>query len=157
MAKNIRQLNGYSVQDPAAIDNLTYNPQAGARKVTDVGRRLIPIAIGASTWTTTPTAATALPMMGMNVAVYNNSGSVGTVTLGQASTLTSLAPGIINSSGQAGIPCQPNSWTYIACGMQNWIITSAATLFVFVIEDTSYIRQEVANYSNSNYPVEGGS
>lgn len=156
MAKNIRNLNGYSVQDPSIIENLTYNPQAGARKVAEVGRQLLPIPLSGTTWTTTPTAATALPSLGRNLAVYNNSSSVGTITLGTSSAVTSLGVGAINAVGQAGIPCMPNSWTYIACGMQQWVISSASTLIVFLIGDTSYIMQEVANYSNPNYSPEGG-
>jgi hypothetical protein len=156
MAKYIRNLNGYSVQDPSIIENLTYNPQAGARKVADVGRQLLPIPQSGGTWTTTPTVATGLPNMGRNLAVYNNSGSLGTITLGTSNAVTSLAAGVTNSSGQAGIPCAPNSWTYIACGMQQWVISSASTLLVFIIGDTSYVVQEVANYSNPNYSPEGG-
>jgi hypothetical protein len=158
MAKNIRNLNGYSVQDPSAISNLEYNPQAGAQKVAEVGRRLLPIPlVGATTFTTTPTSATALPSLGRNIAVYNNAGFVGSITLGTDSTVAVLAPGAVNNTtGQAGIPCMPNAWTYIATGTTSWVISSASTLLVFLIDDTSYIMQEVANYSNPNYSPEGG-
>jgi len=150
MAKNIRQLNGYSVQDPASIDNVEYNPMSGAQKVTEVGRHLLPIPTGAGTWTTTPnSAAQALPNLGINLAVYNNTATVQSITLGYANTVASLAPGAIDSNGNVGIALAPNSWNYIACGMQNYVITSAATVLVYIIDDTSYIRQEVATFKGS--------
>lgn len=155
MAKNIRNLNGYSVQDPAIIDNLTYNPQAGANKVAEVGRRLIPIPQSAGTFTTNVSTLTTLPMLGLNLAIYNN-GSLASITLGRASTVASLAPGVTDANGNVGVPLMPNSWTYLACGTSQFVISSASTVLVFIIDDTSYIQQEVANYSNPNYPTQGG-
>jgi hypothetical protein len=149
MAKNIRQLNGYSVQDPSIIANLEYNPMAGAQKVSEVGRRLIPFLQAAGTYTTNVSTVTTLPVLGVNLAIYNNSGSLASITLGKTSAVASLAPGVTDSSGDVGVPLTPNSWTYLACGMNQYVISSASTVLVFIIEDTSYIRQEVATYQGS--------
>ncbi len=149
MAKNIRQLNGYNVQDPSSIDNLEYNPMSGAQKVTEVGRHLIAIPKADGTFTTNVTTATALPSLGRNLAVYNNAGTIASLTLGEDATITVLAAGVTDASGHVGIPLQPNAWTYIACSMQGWAIASAATVLVFLIDDTSYIRQEVATFQGT--------
>lgn len=149
MAKNIRNLQGNNVQDPSTLDNLQYNDAAGSKKVSEVGRHLLPIPIitlGALAYTTDASTARALPNPGLCLAVYNNAGAVGSVTLGEdaASVATALAAGATDATGHVGVPCAPNAWTYIACGSQNWIKTTAATLLVFIIDDNTSIRQEAS-------------
>lgn len=146
MAKNQRNFPGQSVQDPSAISNLTYNEQSGAQKNTEVGRKLIALPDGASGYTTNATTAKKLPKKGANLAVYNNAGAVGSITLGtNTPTLVSQAAGAVQAStdGQSvGIACPPNDWTYIAAGDLDWVIASAATLLVYLIDDVSSIKQE---------------
>jgi hypothetical protein len=147
MAKNIRNLQGNNVQDPATLHNLEYNDAAGSKKVSEVGRHLLPIPFisgGAVAYTTDATTARALPNAGLCLAVYNNAGAVGAITLGEdaASVATALAPGVADATGHVGIPCAPNAWTYIACSNQNWIKSSAATLLVFIIDDNTSVKQE---------------
>jgi hypothetical protein len=144
MAKNIRNTQGMNAVDPSSIDLLEYNNAAGSKKVSEVGRALIPISYisaGALAYTCDASTARNLGFAGKCLAVYNNAGSVGSITLG-TSAPTSLAPGVTNVSGQCGIACMPNAWTYIACNNNNWVISSAATLLVYVIDDDTQIKQE---------------
>ena len=43
MSKNSRNLPGNNVQDPATLHNLEYNDASGSKKVSEVGRHLLPI------------------------------------------------------------------------------------------------------------------
>lgn len=143
--KNIRNVPGHNVQDPASIHNLEYNDAAGSKKVSEVGRHLLPIPFinaGAVAYTTNATTARPVPNQGRNLAVYNNAGAVGSITLGEDATITSLAAGVTDATGHVGVPCMPNAWTYIACASQQWVIASAATLLVFLIDDNSTVAPE---------------
>jgi len=142
MAKNQRNLSGVAVRDPSILDNLIYNEASGARKSIPVGPHLLPLPDGASGFTTNATTAKILPSAGRNLAIYNNAGAVGSITLGEDNTVTSLAPGATDANGHVGIACPPNSWSYISTGNQNWVIASAATLLVYLIDDETMIRQE---------------
>lgn len=128
-----------SVQDQGSIDSTIYNKQAGAQKNAEVGRHLLPLNSSATAFTTDATTARALPSKGKNIAVYNNAGAVGAVTLGTDNTVAALAPGVTAADGSVGIPCAPNDWTYIACFDKQWIRSTAATLLVFVIADDSIV------------------
>jgi hypothetical protein len=144
MAVNIkeRQLPGDQSRDPSIVELLTYNERAGARKSVEVGRALIPLGDGASGFTTNAaTAPRILPSAGRNLAIYNNAGAVGSVTVGD-NTMTSQAPGAVQISGSnvfVGVPCPPNSWTYLSSGQWNWVAASAATLLVFLIDDPTFM------------------
>lgn len=149
MAKNIRVEAGYHIQDPGQIHNIEHNPAAGGKKTLEIGPHLIPIPIivsNALAYTTDASTKRALPNPGVCLAVYNNAGTVGSITLGEDNTVTSLAAGVTDANGHVGIPCMPNAWTKISCGMQNWVISSAATLMVFIVEDHTAIKQEVATF-----------
>jgi|ERR1035437_2004400 hypothetical protein len=155
MAKNNRVVDIGSLQDPSQIKSVEYNPSAGAEKVLIIGPRLIPIPIvtaGSPTWSTNISAATALPYLGANLAIYNNAGSAGSVTVGQASTVTSQAIGAFDSSGNVGVACPPNSYTYVSMGSNQWIIGSASTLIAYIIEDPTRIAQETGPYAQQNVP-----
>lgn len=146
--QNIRQVQGGNVNqyDPSSIAGMEFNPPAGSQKVSEVGRSLLPlkyISGGVLTYTTDASTARILDAPGLCLAIYNNSGTLGSVTLGTGNTApTLLAAGVTNSSGQVGIPCQPNTWTYIACGKNNWVITNASTLITLWIEDHTAIKVE---------------
>ena len=139
---NKRNFPGNEVQDPSAIDMLTYNDMSGSRKVSEVGRSLIPLGNGAAAFTTDASTARILPGLGINLAIYNNSGSVGSVTFGTSNAQVSLAPGATNATGQVGIPCMPNAWTYVAANQYQWVITSDSTLLTFIIADNTTIKKE---------------
>lgn len=127
--------------DTHSIENQSYNEAAGAQKNTDVGRRLLPLDDGASGKTCDASTARGLPSKGRNIAVYNNAATVGSITLGSSAAVASKAAGVVDAtSGEAGIACKPNDWTYIACNNQTWIISSANTLLVYLIDDGSYIQ-----------------
>lgn len=152
---NIQKRNlaqGYQTQDPSAIALFQYNQPAGAMKVSENGRHLLPLATpGTGTgWTTDVSSAPyALPAAGRNLAVYNNSNSVGSITLGTDNTVTSLSAGTTDSSGRVGIPCMPNSWTYVACGYSNYVISSASTMLVFLINDETNIQVVAQAFSST--------
>ena len=84
--------------------------------------------VGTGYTTDVSTAAFPLPGAGRNLAVYNNAGAVASITFGTDGTVTSLAPGVTDSSGRVGLPCMPNSWNYFAAGYSSWVISSASTL-----------------------------
>jgi hypothetical protein len=146
--QNIRQVQGGNVNqyDPSAIAGIQFNPASGAQKISDVGRSLLPlkyINAGTLTYTTDASTARILDTPGACLAVYNNSSSLGSITLGSGQTApTVLASGAVNGTGGVGIPCAPNSWTYIAMSANQWVISSASTLLVFQIEDNTAIRVE---------------
>ena len=144
-----RNIPGQAVQDPCAIDNYEYDQYSGSQKISEVGRNLLPIPTGASSWTTTPTSATALPSAGKNVAVYNNSAAVGTVNFGSSGSIASLAAGVIDANGNAGLPVAPNSWAYFAAGTNTWIISSVATMLVFLINDDTSITVQSQNFATN--------
>jgi hypothetical protein len=147
-----RQLPGDQSRDPSLIDLLTYNERAGARKSTEVGRALLPLGDGAGGFTTNAsTAPRVLPSAGLNLAVYNNSGSVGAVTVGD-NTMTAQAPGAVQISGSnafVGVPCQPNAWTYLAAYQWNWVAANASTLLVFIIDDPTFIMSQPRNNASN--------
>jgi len=145
--KNNRNLPGNNVQDTSTIANLTYNEMAGAQKNTDVGRYLVPIPwnnAGVIAYTTDATAAKALSKNGANIAVYNNSGVVQSVTFGKDATVVSLGVGATDAAGNVGVVCMPNEWTYLSSGDRSWVISSSATLLVYIIYDETSIKQEAA-------------
>lgn len=143
--KLIRNNPGFTTYDPSSIENLTFNAPAGAKKVTEVGRHLQAVPYnnaGTIAYTTNLTTARPLPTAGKNIAVYNNSNTLGSITLGEDGTITVLASGVTDAAGHVGIPCAPNSWTYIACGSQQWVIASAATLLVYMVHDFTSVKAE---------------
>lgn len=140
MAIKNRTIPGNKVRDHSSIEAIAYNEASGAKKVAEVGRHLLPLPTpGTGTgYTTNVTTVTSLPL-GVNLAVYNNAVAVGSITLGSASTVASLAPGVTDTAGNVGIACAPNAWTYIATADQHWVIASAATLLTYMIDDPSTI------------------
>lgn len=146
MAIDKRNFPGNETRDPSSIANLIYNEKSGSQKNTEVGRKLIALPDGASGYTTNATTSKKLPKRGANLAIYNNAGAVGSITVGTNSpVLVSQAVGVVQASteGQSvGIACPPAQWTFIACGELDWVIASAATLLVYLIDDATFIRQE---------------
>lgn len=143
-----RGFPGPSTQDLGAIGNLEYNNAAGGQKVLEVGRHLLAIPTGL-TYTTDASTAISLPAMGKNLAIYNNSNALETITFGEDNTITALGAGATDASGHVGIPCAPNAWTYLAGGYSQWVISSNSTLLVFLISDNTAIKFQ----SNNNASV----
>ena len=146
MAKKTRVLQGQNTVDPSSIDSMIYNEPAGAQKNMEVGRHLMPLQNGAASWTTNATTAIILPNAGRCLAVYNNASTVGSITLGDNDfPPTSQVAGAVQASTNGrnvGIACPPNEWSFIACGDQNQVIASAATLLVYLIDDPTSIKIE---------------
>jgi hypothetical protein len=149
MAKNNRVVDTKQLQDGMSIEAVQNNPPSGGRKSLTVGPRLLPIPAPAGTWTVTPTTLTPLPKLGLNIAIYNNSGSVGTIVIG-GNAITTLTPGQIDSSGNVGVPCPPNAWSYLSMGYNQYVITSASTLLVYIMEDPTWIAQESGPFIPQN-------
>lgn len=138
---NKRNVKGQIAVDTALIANNEYNEASGARKQIDVGPKLLPLDVGTATPTTNATVLKALPSMGRSIAVYNN-GALASITFGVAGQ-ASLAPGVVDAVTKAvGIPCQPNTWTYLSAGSATHVIASAATLLVFLIDDQSLLIKQ---------------
>lgn len=158
MATNIKKRNftGNQTQDVGAIENLTYSNPAGSQKTSEVGRHLLPLpkpTVGNGYTTDVSSAAYALPGAGKNIAVYNTSGTAGSVTFGADGTVTSLAAGATDVNGNVGLPCPGNAWSYFAGGYSNWVISSASTLLVFLINDDTSIQVVApALVSDNTYP-----
>ena len=158
MATNILKRNqpGNEVQDQASIANFEYNQASGAQKTTEVGRHLLPLPTpGSGTGYTTDvsTGAFPLPGAGRNLAVFNSTATTGAITFGTDNTVTALTAGTTDSSGRVGLPC-PAGWSYFASGSSNWVISSAATLLVFLINDNTSIQVQAPGIQN-NYGFPG--
>lgn len=133
-----RQIHSDAVVDSQFIESIGYNISSGGFKNTPIGPKLKPLSADGSTYTTNATTSIPLGLPGQNLAVYNNAGAVGSVTVSPLS-VASLAPGVTDSVGNVGVACPPNAWTYISLGDARWVIASAATLLVYLIEDDSYL------------------
>jgi hypothetical protein len=159
MGTNILKRNqpGNQTQDPNSIANLEYNQAAGAQKVAEVGRHLVPLptpGVGDGYTTNLSGAAYALPSAGCNLAVYNNSNTVQAITFGMTSAVTALSAGAVDTNGDVGLPCTPNSWSYFAAGYNNWVISGSASLLVFLINDNTSIQVQAPGIQN-NYGFPG--
>ncbi len=141
MPKNKRVVDLNTLADPNSIESTEFNWQSGGKKSLHIGPHLLPIPTGAASWTTNASARLGLPVAGMNLAVYNNAGAVGSVSIGD-NTITALAAGAVDASGRVGVACPPNAWTYISMGNNRFVITTAATLLTYIIEDDTSIAQQ---------------
>ena len=136
--KPIRQVDGRAVEDVANIQNLTFNEAAGATKNLSVGPFLRPLNDGAGGFTTNATAVKSV-RKGTSLAIYNNSGTLGSITFGDDNTVSVLASGATNAAGDVGHPCKQNDWSYFNSNEKGFLITSSASLLVFIIEDETFI------------------
>lgn len=138
-----RNVNGKQAADPALIANTQYNEKAGAQKQIDVGPKLLPLDYNKATPTTDASTIKSLPSAGRSIAVYNNAGAVGSITFGSDATQVSKAPGVVDTvTKSVGIPCAPNAWSYLSAGEATFVISSAATLLVFLIDDATSLSQQ---------------
>ena len=140
MSQSKRKQLGTRIQDQGALENLGYSVSAGGFKNVAIGPHLLPLQTDATTYTTNASTAVPLPQPGKMLAVYNNAGAVGSVTVSLLQ-VSSLAAGVTDSAGNVGIACPPNAWTYISCGDAIWVISSASTLLVYLIDDDTYLGQ----------------
>ena len=134
-----KKRTGKSVNyDSQTTASNTYNDYAGAQKNVEVGAVLQPIRTG-SGWSTDASTTKELPS-GTQLAIYNNSGTLGAVAFGDLSSVAVGAAGSVDGSGSPSIPCKPNEWTHICCGTRTFVKTSAATLLVFVVQDDTVLK-----------------
>jgi hypothetical protein len=151
---NKRTIPGNVVQDPSAIDVLTYSDQVGAWKVSENGRSLLPLGNGSGGYTTDASTARILPGAGQNLAIYNSDTSAHAVTVSGSGSTIALGPGEANASGNVGIACPPGTYTYVACYQSNWVVTDNAALYVYLINDSTTIIP-VAPTLQNNYGFPG--
>ena len=150
MPKINRVIDLPTLQDPLQIEAIEYNVESGGKKSLMVGPRLIPIQI-AGGYTTNVSAGVVLPNLGVCLAIYNNAGAVGSVTISPA-VAASLAPGVTDGVGNVGVACPPNAWTYLSAGFNQYIISSAATILVYIIEDPTRLALQQANGPYAQQP-----
>lgn len=130
--------NTKKTYDAGSVTSIQHNEQAGAEKNISVGPSLKPLKLTASTFTTDASTARAI-VPGTQLAIFNNSSSVASVTL-RTATGASLAAGAVdNTTGEVGVPCPPNAWSYISSWDKKFVITSSNTLMVFMIDDYSTV------------------
>jgi hypothetical protein len=138
-----RQIHSDAVVDSHLVESVGYNISSGGFKNTPIGPKLKPLNSDGSTFTTNATVSVPLGIAGLNLAIYNNAGAVGSVTVSPLS-VASLAPGATDAAGNVGVACPPNAWTYISMGDAKWVIASAATLLVYQIDDDSFLSQSTS-------------
>lgn len=131
--------NKQELLDTGLVDNLMFNKFSGGQKNEQIGSHLKPLKADATTFTTDATTARSLPTKGRSLAIYNNSGTLYAVTLGDDSSVVALASGVTDASGNVGIPCKPNDWTYVSCFDKQFVISQNASLLVFMAEDDTTI------------------
>ena len=137
--KSQRRITPDRTIDVSSLDSLAYNSAAGSFKNVPVGPHLKPFTVDGTTFTTNATTSVNLAQPGLMLAVYNNSGSVGSVTVSPLAAL-SLAPGVTDVLGNVGVACPPNAWTYISMADSIFVIASASTLLVYIIDDDTYLQ-----------------
>lgn len=129
-------------------ESIKYNPFSGADKIVSVGPHLLPIPTS-SGYTTNVTTATALPVLGASIAVYNNSSTAYAITIGDVG-ITAQAIGAVDANGNAGVACTPNAWTYLSMGNHLWVAANNAALIVYMIEDATSIIQQSGQFTQQN-------
>lgn len=145
---SLKRTSGNQALDSGAISNIGFNENAGVHKTSDFGKKLKPIRVithgpDATTYTTDASSIKKIEK-GMALALYNNAGAVASFRLSNKPTAASLAPGVTDSTadageGDVGVAVPPNSWHYTNSSDKEYIITSAATLLVYIVEDESRV------------------
>jgi hypothetical protein len=140
MATPKRRNSYIGTVDPSSIATNTYNDAVGAQKNMEAGHHLLPIPAGGA-FTCDATTARAIEK-GKTLAIYNTTSTLYSATLGDSAAMASLAPGATDASGNVGIPCIGNNWTYIANYDRQFVRTSNAALLVFIVKDESNVILE---------------
>lgn len=149
-AKKQRVIDIAFINSGNDVDSIEYNPASGGCKSLRVGPKLIPIPVSGG-WTTDASSGLILPALGLTLYIYNNSGSVGSVTVSPATT-TAQAVGAVDVSGNVGIACPPNAYSHVSMGYNQYIITSASTLIVYIVEDPTRFIQQTPPLIQQNVP-----
>lgn len=136
MSRNFRNTGSQAI-DQGEIANQKYNQAAGADKVMIVGGHMKPLQIGASSYTTDYTTARKVGK-GVTMAFYNDTGATASITIGD-SAITALTHGVTDANGNVGLPVPSKSWLYINTYHSEYVISSSATCFGYIIEDDTSI------------------
>lgn len=120
--------------------DLKFNQASGADKVIPAGHHLKPVFIGVGGYTTNATTRLNVGK-GVTLAIYNNSALVASATIGDA-TVVSQAPGAVQAGTPfVGVALSSQSFTYLNTYDKDYIVTSAATVLVYIVEDDTNITQ----------------
>lgn len=121
-------------------EDLKFNQASGADKVIPAGHHLKPMMTGASTYSTNATSRVNVGK-GATLAIFNNAATVASVTLGD-STVTSQVPGAVQAGKSfVGIPLRSYEFTYLNTFDKDYVIASASTVLVYIVEDDTNIMQ----------------
>jgi hypothetical protein len=125
--------------DTFSVQSNIYNEYAGGQKNLTVGPFLTGIQTDAGIVTDASTSKRV--GYGASVAIFNNSATLASARFGATSAVAVGAVGSVDVDGNVSVPLLPNSWTYLASGEKDWLITSASTCLVFIIKDeTEMVR-----------------
>ena len=72
--------------------------------------------------------------------------------MGQTNAVAAQAIGAVDANGNVGVACAPNAYTLISMGINQWVIASAATLFVYIVEDPTHFTQQTPQLVPQNVP-----
>ena len=125
--------------DPQLTSSNTYNDPAGGQKNLQVGPKLKPIQLSATSWTTDATTARQI-QAGTQLAIYNNSATLYGVRFGQDSSVAAGAAGTVDAAGNVSCACKPNDWTYLAASEDTWVIAQNVALLVYIIDDHTTMK-----------------
>jgi len=126
MSKRVRKSGGQI--DQGSIGAIEHSLQAGAHKT-------IPAGWSRTSYLGDTSTAKAI-LKGTNVAIYNNSGSTAFVSFYPAGSA-------VAANATAGVPVPPNNYVYLNSGDNDFIISSAATVLAYTMQDeTNYVTTE---------------
>jgi len=125
--------------DPQLTSSNTYNDPAGGQKNLQVGPKLKPIQLSATSWTTDATTARQV-QAGTQLAIYNNSTTLYGVRFGQDSSIAAAAAGAVDAAGNVSCACKPSDWTYLAASEDTWVIAQNVALLVYIIDDHTTMK-----------------
>jgi hypothetical protein len=140
--RRIKRRHGNPAHATGESINNAYSDQAGAMKISNVGHKLQPLPTSDGSGTTAANAAAVKVGMGCSLALYNNNAALATATFGDASVASQAAGAVQAGTKSVGIPLKPNEWTYLNSWNHEWLITSAATVLVFIIDDSTHASEQ---------------
>lgn len=121
-------------------EDLKFNHASGADKVVSAGHHLKPIVASSSSFTTNATTKLCIGK-GVTLAIFNNSGTVVSVTLGDSSVVSQSAGAVQAGTDFVGIPLKPYEFTYLNTFDKDYVVTSSASALVYIVEDDTNITQ----------------
>jgi hypothetical protein len=140
---NLKRTSGNQALDSGTIANIGFNEAAGVHKVAQAGLKLKPLPLTGTTFTTDASTIRKI-QPGSTLALFNNNTTVAAFRLSKKEDAAALAAGAVDNTagdgfGDVGVPVAAGAWHYTNAVDCDNIITSAATLLVFLVEDESRV------------------